>query len=85
LTLVTVKVDETLKRRMKKYPYINWSEVIRRAIKRRLHLEEALKEERKIDVDALSEAIRVQDVIRKKTSGKWSPTEEIRRWRELRR
>lgn len=84
MTLVTVKVKETLKRRMKKYPYINWSEVIRRAIEERLRLEEALKE-RKIDVNALNEAIKVQDMIREKTSGKWSPTEEIRKWRELRR
>ena len=84
MTLVTLKVDEVLKGRMKKYPYINWSEVIRRAIEERLRLEEALKE-RKIDVNALREAIRVQDVIRGKTSGKWSPTQEIRRWRESRR
>jgi hypothetical protein len=84
LTLVTVKVNEELKRRMKKYPHVNWSEIIRRAIEERLRLEEALKE-RKINLDTLRESVQVQDRIREKTSGKWSATEEIRRWRELRK
>lgn len=32
MPLVTVKVDEELKRRMEKLRHINWSEVIRQAI-----------------------------------------------------
>lgn len=84
MSLVTVKVEEKLKRRMRMYPYINWSEIIRRAIEERLRLEEALKE-RRIDPNALSQAFKVQERIREKTSGQWSVTEEIRKWRELRK
>ena len=36
----TFKIDESLWLEMKRYPYINWSEVLRDAIKRKISEEE---------------------------------------------
>jgi hypothetical protein len=84
LALITVRVDEELKKRMSSHPDLNWSEIVRSAIEERLKTEEATRK-RKPDQDRIREAISISDRIREKTSGEWSVTEEIRRWRELRR
>jgi len=85
MTVVTVRVDSELKKRMDRLRHVNWSEVVRRAIKERIALEETLTSSRIIDVKRLEEAIRDQDRLRSKTTGKWSGAEEIRKWRDLRR
>lgn len=85
MSVVTVRVDDELKKRMDRLRHVNWSEVVRRAIAERIALEETLASSRIIDVRRLEEAIRDQDRLRSKTTGKWSGTEEIRKWRELRR
>lgn len=74
-------MDEETRRRMRRLPFINWSEVIREAI-----IEKLRKEERSRDVDVkkLQEAARTTDSIRWSSPG-WDSTEEIRRWRERRR
>lgn len=69
---------------MRKFAHINWSEISRHAIEERLTLEESLQR-RSIDAEAIDRAIAVQDAVRTKSSGKWSLSREIRRWRELRR
>ncbi len=69
---------------MRKYKHINWSEVARNAIEERIKLEE-LTETRKVNLDLMKDAIEVQDRVRAKSSGKWSTTEEIRKWRESRK
>ncbi|MGI0014950.1 MAG: hypothetical protein ACREBU_16140 [Nitrososphaera sp.] len=84
MTLITVKVDEDLKRRMASHADLNWSEIVRAAIEERLRAEETTRK-KKLDRPRLQEAIAMSDRIREKTSGNWSVTEEIRRWRELRR
>jgi hypothetical protein len=84
LALITVKVDEDLKRRMASRADLNWSEVVRAAIEERLRAEETTRK-RKLDRARIREAMAISDSIREKTSGNWSVTEEIRRWRELRR
>lgn len=85
MSVVTVRVDDELKKRMDRLRHVNWSEVVRRAIAERIALEETLASSRIIDVRRLEEAIRDQDRLRSKTTGKWSGAEEIRKWRELRR
>jgi len=69
---------------MRKYKYINWSEVARNAIEERIKLEE-LTESRNVNLDLIKDAINIQDRVRAKSSGTWSATEEIRKWRELRK
>jgi len=85
VSIVTVRVDRELKKRMNRLRHVNWSEVIRRALAERIALEESLSSLRIVDVRRLGEAIRDQDRLRSKTTGKWSGAEEIRKWRDLRR
>jgi len=85
MTVVTVRVDSELKKRMDRLRHVNWSEVVRRAIADKIALEETLASSRTIEAKRLEEAINDQDRLRSKTTGRWSGAEEIRRWRELRR
>jgi len=84
MSLITLKIKDEIKKKMRKYKHINWSEVARNAIEERIRLEE-LAEPRHIDRALLREALEGQDRIRAKSSGIWSATEEIRKWRELRK
>lgn len=65
---------------MRKLPHVNWSEVIREAIQRKLREEERRRE---LDPHRLQEAARLSDSVRRRIPG-WDSTEEIRRWREKR-
>lgn len=84
MSLITLKIKDEIKKKMRKYRHINWSEVARNAIEERIRLEE-LAEPRHVDSAQLKKAIEVQDRARAKSSGNWSATEEIRKWRELRK
>jgi len=79
--VVSARVDDETRRRMKRCSYINWSEVIREAIIGKLREEERRRD---IDIKKLLEAARITDSIREPSPG-WDSTEEIRRWRERRR
>jgi len=81
--VVSVKVDDETKDKMDLYRDINWSEVVRRAIKGRVDLEERLR--RRIDRARALRASEDMERLRAKTSGRWSGVEEVRRWREARR
>jgi len=85
-SLDSIKVSKELKERMKKYLHINWAEVARNAIIKRIELEDQ-SSNTEIDLKLLNEAIKIQDQIRQKTisTNDWSSTEEIRKWREQRR
>lgn len=78
--IVSARVDDETRRRMRRLPHINWSEVIRGAI-----VEKIREEERRRDVDPaeLREAAAITDSVRGPAPG-WDSTEEIRRWRERR-
>lgn len=80
--VVSVKVDKRVKDKMKKLSNVNWSETIRRALAAKIEEEEA--KTRTVDAKSLLEAASLTDSIRK-TSKRWSSTEEIRRWREARK
>lgn len=49
LTVYTLRIPEGLRGEMRKHPEINWSEVVREAIARRIELEERLEAVRAID------------------------------------
>ena len=82
MEVVSVKVDERTKEKMRRLSHVNWSESIRKAIQRTIE-EEELKE-RKVDPKDIEEACKISDSIRRPSPG-WSSTEEIRKWREQRR
>ncbi|MFQ6075779.1 MAG: hypothetical protein ACE5Z5_06565 [Candidatus Bathyarchaeia archaeon] len=82
MEVVSVRVDKRTRERMRRLSHVNWSEVIRRAIREKL-LEEEIKG-RKLDPQRLAEAVRMTDMIRRPSTG-WSSTEEVREWRDQRR
>ena len=79
--VVSARVDEETRRKMRRLRYVNWSEVVRVAIQDKIR-EEDRKRER--DMTEVAEAIRLMDSIRRPHSG-FDGTEEIRKWRDLRR
>lgn len=85
MAIVTVRLDEQLKKKMEMFRDVNWSEVVRRAILDRISQEEVLHAHRRVNFELLRSAIRDQDRLRKKTSGSWSGAEEVRHWREFRK
>ncbi len=75
MSTITVRIDPEIKRRMKKYSYINWSEVVRKAIL------EKLKEEEKKNI---AEALLINEKLRRRAPEGWDSTEVIRSWRRKR-
>jgi len=82
MDVVSVRVDSKIRKKMKLLSYINWSEVIRKAILQRILEEERKK--RRLDPNALLKAMEITDKIRRPSPG-WDSTEEIRRWRARRK
>ena len=77
--VVSFRVDKNLKRKMEKYSYINWSEVIRRAIAEVIEKEESKRKEK--DYERIKRAaLRTRKLVRRIEG--WSSVEEIRKWRE---
>ncbi|MEM2661226.1 MAG: hypothetical protein QXK55_08235 [Nitrososphaeria archaeon] len=73
MALITVRVDEELKKRMSRFKNINWSEIIRKAISDVLKREE----ERNLAIALL---LNEKNVITPDEG--FSSVEVIRKWRE---
>jgi hypothetical protein len=84
MNVVSFKIDSELKKKMKKYKDINWSEVLREAVERRIRIEEELRGHN-LDLSRAIKASNEIDKIREKTSGNWQGAEEIWKWRKIRR
>ena len=82
MDVVSFRVDKELRKKMRSLPYINWSSVFREAVAKKI-LEEKSKR-RRLDSNALSEAVEITERIRRTSPG-WDSTEEIRKWREERK
>ncbi|MFW6109788.1 MAG: hypothetical protein ACOC6N_04990 [archaeon] len=78
--VVSSRVDEETRRKMKQLRYVNWSEVMREAIIKKIDEETR----RKIDPAEVEEAINLMDQVRRSYPG-YEGTEEIRKWREKRK
>jgi transcriptional regulator of met regulon len=78
--VVSSRVDKETKRKMEKLRHVNWSEVMRQAILKKIEEETR----REVDPELIQEAIRIIDEVRRPVAG-YDGTEEIRRWREERR
>ncbi len=79
--IISVRIDKELKKEMDKFSYINWSEVIRRAIEKKIEEEKAKVREK--DLVRVRRASEIAKKLRRRIEG-WSSTEEIRRWRKIR-
>lgn len=75
MPLLTVKIDDELRKRISRMKNVNWSEVVRNAI--RLHL--AKGEQRD-----LVKATLMNEKLRKRPVGRWDSVEVVRYWREHR-
>lgn len=74
MAVISVRVDPETKRKMEAYKHINWSEVVREAIRERLRAEER----------SLVRAVLLNEKLRRKAPKGWSSVEVVRYWREHR-
>lgn len=73
--IVTVRVDEQMKKKMSELRHVNWSGVLREAIERKLEQEQ--------DRD-LARALLTNDRLKRKAPAGWDSVKVIRFWRERR-
>jgi predicted transcriptional regulator len=79
--VVSFRISRELKRKMDMLSYINWSEVVRKAIEEVVNRE--LSKLKSKDVEKLKMAALRSEELSRKVGG-WNSVEEIRRWREKR-
>jgi Arc/MetJ-type ribon-helix-helix transcriptional regulator len=72
---ISVRIDPDLKKEMEKLNHLNWSEIIRQAIKKRLKNESEKN---------LAKAVLINDKLRKEAPEGFNSTELIRKFRERR-
>lgn len=77
---MSTKIPENLKKRIEKLPHINWSEVMRVAILKRVEEEEKRIMERNRKI--IEQSSQMMDQLRRKAQG--NTTDELRAWREIR-
>ena len=73
MPIITVKISEELRRRMRELRHINWSEVVRNAIRKRIELESGRN---------IAKALLLNERNIIEPDKGFSSTEFIRRWRE---
>jgi len=78
MPVITLRVDDRLKRKMEELREVNWSEVARQAIEQKIAQAELWQP---INTTLLREASDDTDSLRRSAKGRDS-TSEIRRWRE---
>jgi hypothetical protein len=84
--IITVRISESLRRRMKRLKNVNWSEVVREAILERVIAEEKLRDK---DWNLIKRAVREMDELRESIEAKYGKcdydsAETIRKWRDIR-
>jgi Arc/MetJ-type ribon-helix-helix transcriptional regulator len=79
--VVSFRISRELKRKMDMLSYINWSEVVRKAIEEVINRE--LSKLKSKDIEKLKMAALRSEELSRKVEG-WNSVEEIRRWREKR-
>ena len=75
MSTVTVRVPREIRELMKKYRNVNWSEVVREAI---------LKKIREESERNLAEAVLLNEKLRRKAPEGWDSVKVIRNWRRKR-
>lgn len=75
MSIVTVRVDDETKKKMKQLRHVNWSGVLREAVERKLEEEKGRN---------LARALIANDKLRKEAPAGWNSVETIRFWRDHR-
>jgi transcriptional regulator of met regulon len=78
--VVSSRVDEETRRKMRRLRHVNWSEVMRQAIIEKIEEETR----RDLDPNEIDEAIRLMDEVRRPRDD-FDGVEEIRKWRDRRK
>lgn len=78
--VVSSRVDEDTRKKMKRLRHVNWSEVMRQAIIKKIEEETR----REIDPLKVKEAVRLMDQVRRPHEA-YDGAEEIRKWRDKRK
>jgi len=73
MPVISVRVDDELKKKMDKHRYVNWSEIIRTEIAKIIE---------RLESRNLAEALLINEKLRRKSTT--DTTEVIREWRERR-
>ena len=79
--VVSAKIDDETRRKMRRLQNINWSEVIRQAIVNKIEEEEARR--LLVDREKVKRAAKETDALRTPSVSGWNSTEKIRRRRCL--
>lgn len=69
---LTVKVDEELREHMRRLKHVNWSEVIRESIRRKIEEEKGRN---------IAEAVLINERLRREAPEGWDSAKVIRDWR----
>jgi Arc/MetJ-type ribon-helix-helix transcriptional regulator len=73
---LSVKVDEELREHMRRLKHVNWSEVIRESIRKKIEEENGRN---------IAEAVLLNERLRKAAPEGWDSTKVIREWRSNKR
>lgn len=74
MTIISVRIDPELKKKMDSIRHLNWSEIIRQAIKHRI------RDETEIN---LAKAVLINEKVRKKAPKDFNSVDLIRQFREM--
>ncbi|MEM2987831.1 MAG: hypothetical protein QXK26_02165 [Candidatus Bathyarchaeia archaeon] len=69
---ITIKVDEELREQMKKLKHVNWSEVVRESIRKKIAEENGRN---------IAEAVLINERLRRVAPSGWDSAKVIREWR----
>ena len=75
MAIFSIRLDDQLKREMKKLRHVNWSEIIRQAIVKKINEEKSRN---------LAKAVLLNEKVRKEAPKNWDTTKILRYWREHR-
>lgn len=86
MTIITSRVPDRLRKRMRKFKNINWSSVIRKAIEDRIMIEQSKEKKDKALIIAANASIERIFAESSKKHGKieYDSVDTIRSWREIR-
>jgi len=72
---LSVKVDAELREHMRRLKHVNWSEVIRESIRKKIEEENGRN---------IAEAVSLNERLRKAAPERWDSTKVIKEWRSKR-
>jgi len=82
---LTIRMPDRLKKQMKRFREVNWSEVTRKAIEARILLEMTRRrKERHAMIEAAKRQDEIARILASRYRGPWSGVEVIRHWRRSR-